>query len=312
LITIDPSSFPPYQPSSLPTSHPEPPTPSSSLQRQTTTAVFYAVGDAPYTEQQERELKEQMLVIPSDAEFVIHIGDIRNAEDGGACQPRDYETAESILRLSPVPVFVILGDNDWNDCSNPNRGLQLWNDTFFQFESSRWDHSFGIVRQPGRVENFSFVHKGALFIGLNIVGGKVLSRDEWTSRLTDQFEWTRELILGYNKSLSASSLRQGGDGVSVGRVVIFGHANPNNNHAKFFGPLRNFIRDELRNGLPILYINGDKHQWRYSPNYYNQTSFLRLMLRGGTSEPPLRVSVNMDGTYVPTNQAFTYDRRLSM
>jgi hypothetical protein len=93
-------------------------------------------------------------------------------------------------------------------------------------------------------------------------------------------------------------------------IVIFGHANPTSDHSKFFGPVRLFIQNELQNRIPIMYMNGDEHLWHYEPNFFNQKNFLRIQLTGGTSEPPLKVSVNASSADHGVNGAFSYDRRL--
>jgi hypothetical protein len=207
---------------------------------------------------------------------------------------------EVSLRLSNtfLDLLYLYSDNDWNDCPNPATGLALWKQEFLNFESRYWNHTFQIGHQPGRTENFVFIHKNALFIGLNLVGGEVLSQSETTTRLTEQVEWTMQMIRQYIQYYAG------------GRVVIFGHADPTNDHAAFFGPFRNFVRDELANSIPILYLNGDKHSWLYQSNFYSQSSFLRVQLEGGL-DPPALVTVNWDGDFAPTNQAFGVDRMLS-
>ena len=55
------------------------------------------------------------------ADFVIHLGDIRESYNQPDCQAQEYRMVSQLFRLSPVPVFVVPGDNDWMDCSwNPN------------------------------------------------------------------------------------------------------------------------------------------------------------------------------------------------
>jgi len=80
----------------------------------TPVTTFYAVGDAPYSVNQAIELTDQMANIPEDAEFVIHIGDIRSADDGFVCKRSEYEEVASTLSLSRAPVFLVVGDNEWN------------------------------------------------------------------------------------------------------------------------------------------------------------------------------------------------------
>ena len=82
-------------------------------------------------------------------------------------------------------------------------------------------------------------------MGFNIIGGDVHDSEEWSTRLTEQSEWTIEQINAYTNSAT-----------DVGRVVIFGHANPNSRHRDYFRPLKNYIADELQNKIPILYVNG--------------------------------------------------------
>jgi predicted phosphodiesterase len=253
-------------------------------------------GDVPYNARDAVKLEEQMSTIPEDARFVIHLGDLRSANEGLDCVRSDYTDVASILRLSRAPVFAVIGDNDWNDCPNRNQGRNFWENEFNGFDTKYWNHTFQVVRQPERTENFAFVDQGTLFIGLNIVGGLVHDRNEWETRLTDQVKWTKNLIREYNPT------------DRVGSVVIFGHANPTQNHNAFFVPLTDFIANELQNQLPILYLNGDKHTWNYEPSFFDQPSFLRITVTGGTSEPPLKVSAETGRSAV--EEVFTYDRQL--
>jgi Calcineurin-like phosphoesterase len=266
-----------------------------------TTATFYAIGDVPYNDRQASQLAIQMQNIPTSTDFVIHVGDLRNASDSLPCRLDEFERASSILKLSPVPVFVVMGDNDWNDCPNYDEGLQYWKEEFLFFESRFWNHTFNITRQPGRDESFTFRFRGTLFIGLNLVGGKVLDEGEWQLRLRSQFNWTADLIREYRDDISPNT----------GRVVLFGHANPTKHHSGFFNPLRDFVQDELRDTLPLLYLNGDQHKWRYEDNYLSQSYMLRIMVTGGSSEPPLKVTVNANGSLRPVDESFVYDRDLT-
>lgn len=217
--------------------------------------MFYVIGDVPYNDQQAAELAIQMDNIPTSAAFVVHVGDIRSAADESQrCTRQEYQSVASILQRSAVPVLLIPGDNEWSDCPNPSQAWNIWLEVFVGFESqSPWDDGNNnpfakddlIVRMPDRPETFSFVHEGTLFVGLNLVGGRILDASEWETRLTDQVLWLQELMRDqhYGKP-----------------TVVFGHANPVNNHDAFFLPLRDFVRDELQNEVPLIYINGDKHR----------------------------------------------------
>lgn len=304
-----PSSTPSYGPSLIPSMAPshkpttDPSTQPSSLptQPEDTVSTFYVIGDVPYYPYQEKELNTQLKNLPEDAEFLVHVGDLRKADKHirAICRQEEYRKVEQILRQSHAPVFVILGDNDWNDCRNMDEAREFWKNEFDEYDKRHWNHTFQVERQPGRNDNFAFVHKKTLFVGLNLVNGEVRDPTEWRTRLADQVKWMRQLVLDYNATQEG-----------VGRVVLFGHANPVAAHNAFFQPLDRFIRDELHHSIPMLYINGDGHRWRYEPSFRKHRSFLRIMVRGGTSEPPLRVEVDSNGENVPPKDAFLYDRRL--
>lgn len=70
---------------------------------------FYAIGDVPYTNRESNELKVQIEELQKDAEFLIHVGDIRSARDGSACVIEEYHAVADILNKSHAPVFIVLG-----------------------------------------------------------------------------------------------------------------------------------------------------------------------------------------------------------
>jgi hypothetical protein len=74
-----------------------------------TTTRFYAIGDVPYTPLEAEELAEQMQSLAEDAEFVIHVGDIRSAREGLSCTAEEYVAVADILLQSHAPVFLVMG-----------------------------------------------------------------------------------------------------------------------------------------------------------------------------------------------------------
>ena len=290
-------------PTLVPTPAPAPETSSPTYTNQPTTTVFYAHGDIPYEAAQTVILEAQMKAVPEDAEFVIFVGDLREAGDDKPCVAQEFADAAYYFRMSHAPVFVIQGDNDISDCPNMDEGRQLWMDEFVGFESKYWNHTFDLKRQDGYPDNFAFVHKQSLFIGLNIIGGDTRDWSEWDTRLKAEVAWTTDLIRNYQMEYSMNS-------TLVGRIVIFGHANPGARHAAFFQTLSSFITYELMNSIPIVYINGDKHEWLYNESYYDNPSWLRIGVTGLGAEPLLRVTVEADGTYVDPADAFEIERFL--
>jgi Calcineurin-like phosphoesterase len=280
-----------------------------------TTVTFYAHGDVPYTRIQARKLKTQMLQLSSDpdmttnVDFMIHLGDIRMGGPNHSCTIDEYENVATLLQLSPVPVFIILGDNDVHDCPDPTNGLQLWRTTFSNFESQYWNHTtsmYNIIRPKNYPDNFSFQHKNILFIGVNIVGEHIIDSDinDVTQRLTEQVEWVIETIHEYY--IECIMYKK-----MIGRIVLFYHANPGPSTRPFFKPLRHYIGNTLNHSIPILFMNGDAHRYMYQPRFYNASSILRVTVSGLAVDPLLKVTIPLDGLNHDPTDAFRIDRRLT-
>ena len=193
-------------------------------------------------------------------------------------------------------------DNEWNDCSNIDEAWGYWEQEFSNFED-HWNYDFVVHRPPERPESFAFAHKKTLFIGLNIVGGRIHDATEWSERLSEQATWVISLMRSYTA----------GDILfpQVRSVVIFAHANPNGNHDEFFVPVKEFVQNHLDN-IPVLYMNGDAHRWSHEPKFMNVDQMLRIQLVGGTREPPLEIIVaaHEDTSDKDAEEVFLYDRKL--
>ncbi len=248
-----------------------------------TRVTFYVMGDVPYKPHEDARLPKQIDAIPKDAEFVVHLGDIK----GGStpCDEAVYNKVFGMLCQSPVPVFIIPGDNEWNDCSNPEQAWKLWKKYFMRFDR-RWQHTLPVFRQLEREENFSFVKGNVLFIGLNIVGGRVHDAAEWKQRHADNLDWVRRNLRRF--------------GADVSSLVVFGHAKPIAIHNDFFTPFSKEANDFKK---PILYIHGDGHVWIYD-RPFEAKNILRVEVDQGGIAPPLKVTVTDDKT-----NPFQFDRR---
>ena len=199
-------------------------------------------------------------------------------------------------------------DNEYNDCSNPVEALQFWRMTFDKFED-KWDNNvipFRVQRDPLMSENFYFTYKRTLFIGLNIVGGTVHDREEWSTRLTYEFNWTRELI---------NSLVLTDPTTTIKSVVLFGHGYPSEKHAEFFDPLQVYVKDVLQDRIPMMYIHGDKHYFESDDKFLNSKNFFRIMVEGGDNQPALQVTVTIpedtgNDKGLKAKDVFSFDRML--
>lgn len=245
--------------------------------------AFYAMGDVPYAPAEDVLLPKQIENLPGDAEFLIHVGDIKRGLP--LCTESVYQKVAGMLGMSEAPVFIIPGDNEWNDCLNPAQAWKYWDQYFMKFDL-RWNHGLEVSRQKIREENFAFVKTGVLFVGLNIVGGKVHDVQEWKLRHAGDLDWVK------------SNLQQFGNDVSS--LVIFGHAKPAKVHNDFFDPFSN-VAEEF--GKPVLYLHGDGHKWIHD-RPFKAKNILRVEVDQGGIAPPVKVTV----TGHPT-EPFVFDRR---
>ena len=277
-------------PSSFPTSRPTALAPRTS---------FYVIGCVPYKDQDRDTLITQISSLnASEIDFLIHLGDIKDGSSD--CTQDAIDGIDEILKLSPVPVFVVVGDNEFNDCANisPDDALTMWRNTFVGFNLKYWSHTFSnMTISPDRPEIFSFVNRKTLFLGLNIVGGLVHDQDEWDDRHAYQVDWVKTQMLQYQNDVHS--------------VVLFGQADTGSDTSDFFNPLIVFFRDEFPNDIPILYMCADVHSWSYRPDLFGIDNWLRVRITGGVSEPIVRVTVDPETAGTDPEDAFYVERYLN-
>lgn len=296
-----PSQVPTEEPTSAPTAPVAPvalPPVAGFNPNSTTLMTFCVIADAPYTLDEAAALPNQIATQMEGCEFLVHLGDLFTGDTN--CDEVDYVVIREIMLQSAVPTFVVLGDNEWNDCVREriDIGMDLWNANFYDFQNN-WNHSFTLTRQPGYQTNFAFVHKRTLMISLNIVGGRIHNETEWVTRLRSEFEWAREMM---NLNLIALGTADG--------VVLMAHAKPTSDHRHFFNSFEDYVQNELNNAFPILYLHGDGHSWMYTPSFENQASLLRIQHEGGTNEPVLKIFADPALLGPSVFNAFQYDRQI--
>lgn len=100
------------------------------------TVIYSAIGDVPYKNAQKEEIKTLITKHNSTAksDFLIHLGYIKLRS--AACDESVYQEVSSLLKSFSVPTFSILGDNEFNDSSNPEEGLNIWK--IYSIPPRRW------------------------------------------------------------------------------------------------------------------------------------------------------------------------------
>ena len=249
--------------------------------------TFAVMGDVPYAENEFGLLKKQLSELPERTEFVFHVGDIK----AGAppCVESIYIRVAGVLRESRPPVFVLPGDNEWNDCvvPAPDVAWGYWKKHFLRFDR-QWKHQLPVRRQLSRIENMALVHSGVLLVGVNLVGGRVHDRDEWEIRQEQDVQWLREQFEAV--------------GADVSCAVVLGHAFPKADNKKRFE--KGFLKVAKSFDRPIAYLHGDGHKWTHDRPWKTHPNIERIQVDQGGIAPPLLVTPTHD-----PRQPFAFDRR---
>lgn len=240
--------------------------------------IFSVIGDVPYSAKDEKKLLADIEAHNrvSPAQFLVHVGDIKKGLQ--PCADIFYQNVAAILKLLKVPAFIVPGDNEYNDCSDPAAAWSLWVKHFMRLEEN-WNGIGPVERQNIRPENFAFVRQGVLFIGLNIVGGRVHSAKEWKKREADNAQWVTEQFTKNSEQ--------------VYTAVIFCQAFPKDT---LYHPLSRFPK-------PVLIVHGDGHRFHRDRPWpgFNVT---RVQVDQGGAALPLEVTVTPQ-----SRECFSFNRK---
>lgn len=261
--------------------------------------VFAVMGDTPYCIDKKTDAKKykkcreqfrsQVFSVAKPTEFLVHVGDIK----GGLypCEPYFYEDVAEILKKKPevkVPVFIIPGDNEWNDCGNPKTAWKLWERHIFPIHTAAI-RNFGAKQQSRRPANFAFVHRRILFVGIALPGGKKLPGDEWENLIADAANW---VVLQFTKNR-----------MRVAAAVVFAHACPTGKHQKFIDAFQGAAEAFKK---PVLFIHGDKHRWQ--EREWGRAKNVKLVqVDMGELAPPVIVTANPNPK-IEFKDVFSFDR----
>ena len=238
--------------------------------------TFSAFGDIPYGSSEYALLQQQIADHNrySPSAFIVHIGDIMM----GSCDEKKYADVAGMMKGFAVPAYIVVGDNEYNDCGNPIQALAYWKKYFLNFEENFCGAPV-TEHQSVRPENLAFVFDGVLFIGINLVGGDVHDLNEWSIRMQDDADWVNQQFQAKVSQVRAA--------------VVFAHAGPEGS-ANNRGPFLNQFRPAAATfGKPVLYIQGNSHSYKLAQPW-PEKNITQLVVPKGNAEPPLEVTVTMD------------------
>jgi hypothetical protein len=283
------------------------PTQEATEVQRTDPLSFYVMGDVPYSDAEAPILFDQMTNMTLNrrpgAAFMVHVGDMMKGLRT-LCEESYYLLVKNILFQSPLPPFVLSGDNDYLDCPDPELGWSYYLNSFVDFEQewstvlpagvpllnvTRWTEEVAVVANvttsnvtTSRPEMFKFVEDGILFMSLT-----VMNMPEGVS--PDALFYER---LNHSKTWVETALSEKGSAQLRG-VVMFGHALIGDPLIPFFGELKDTFYANLIY-VPTLYVHGDGHEFHIALNMgesFNWTSFTDVQVEQGALADPLLIEV---------------------
>lgn len=230
--------------------------PIDSITKNSNRINIYIVGDTPYHPDELPILESRTKKLPTDADVLVHLGDIKRG-NGASCALKHYTSVAKELHRSHAPVFIVPGDNDVNDCKRFDEGWNNWAETFLsqaQLPENRWDTSnIGPIKRQRGTANFAFVYKRALIIGVDVPGGAPHDRSWWYQHYKTTLNFVMNQVENYTVSNHKESTHHA--------ILILGHGRPQTNNKNFFRPLKSQLSNNSKVDMDrVLYVHGDGHK----------------------------------------------------
>lgn len=225
------------------------------------------------------------------------------------CEEWRYERVSEIFQENcGPPVLITPGDNEYGDCSDNEEGMNHWHNHLGELERrANWKSTSVIpslvVRQQGRNENFAFVHKGVLFLAINMIYGK---ESGWASRIEQNRGWVNGHI---NSNLHGKSGNE-----AVRAVVMFAHS------ASPFSMIKDLMeihgsRMKSRD-VPFIFLHGNGHSYQLAQPFKDSDldwpDFYEIQVDRGRDGPPVEVTIqgNTQGALNNPLNAWNSDQRM--
>lgn len=245
-----------------------------------TPVIFHAFSDGPLGPRERSRFGEQLDSLSNRPDFFIHLGDIHERQKD--CDTAHFKLAKTeLLEHSPVPVFVLPGDNDYYECSDQDAAWEGWRSNFLHLYR-HWYHPFHVRHQDIRPENFAFDYKGVLFVSFHVIGASVQDWTKWDEKVQDDTAWLED------------QLQTHGTRKHIGSIVLLAHAHPHERRYRQF--YEAIIQIGSAIDKPILYLHGDKKVFEYARDFPSAQNVLRVSIERGGEVGATKVTVDPFGT----------------
>jgi len=251
---------------------------------------FTAIGDTPYHESEsELALLSETLasISKKNIPFIIHVGDIFRGWT--PCSPDLYEYRAGVFKKSPVPFIVTIGDNEFNDCFEPEaaqgyfRKIILGNPPIKQTLKGYNDkQGYGvdkdpihITRQIEMIENSTWNFNNIdfiMFVLPDLPGNYPLSAEQIST------------ILDANTTFICDGFKHA-KLIQRDAVVLVTHSEPALCRVQGCERFNSIIEKEVKYfEKPVLLINGSNHKRTFVDGGYQDISTWWHLRPGNTPE----------------------------
>jgi hypothetical protein len=237
---------------------------------------FYVTSDAPYTQADAQKLSKDLSMLSNDGDFLVHLGNIQDSSVS-FCSKSRYAMAESILKTSPLPTFVLPGQEDWANCPDPEHSLKRWREHFVQFDE-HFTFPQQVYRNSDYPEIYAMLHSGVLFVGLHLVSGPMMDSGEWSDRRKSMLNFYFGMANMHKDEFRA--------------IVLMGNSRPTPQIEKFFTDLFKSLEPV---GKPVAYIHANSGYgdiMEYHP-FPEQPTLFGIQVENGGDNPPLKIDVGL-------------------
>ncbi|KAL3917716.1 MAG: hypothetical protein SGILL_004581 [Bacillariaceae sp.] len=229
--------------------------------------------------------------------ILFHLGDW-NSPYATSCVESSFTDNVDLFSQSSIPVYFVPGDNEFNDCPDPNEAFGFWYDYILGFETKYWlAPSWNIARQePDHPENFSFLQDRVLFLGLNLVGGIVHDQPEWDARHAANLAWVNQTVATMDGTYDT--------------MIVLAHADPDIDiNDNFFSSFLEMVRgyDEK---VIYMHRNLGIDSWQLEPQF-NGIANLDVVVVEGSLWPPMWFQLDLDTGNFAIDQGSWYQDYIS-
>ena len=175
------------------------------------------------------------------------------------------------------------------DCPNPTAAFRFWNQYLLDFETKFFPEPYWEIKRqsPGNSENFAFLHRDVLFVGINLVGGIVHDQEEWDARHDSNLLWIDTLATNYSGNYTT--------------MVVLAHADPDIEiNENFFGGFYPMVED-FEEQVVFIHRNLGVDTWNRE-SAFSGIPNLSVVSIEGSRWPPMWVQID------PASETYTIDQ----